>query len=65
MLYYLPIFRKVLHNLQIVCQTPLNFFIFTAGIPLLEENEMETEGSNSSEPGDTGSATYSETSNKA
>lgn len=37
----------------------------TEGIPLLEENEMETEGSNSSEPGDTGSATYSETSNKA
>ena len=35
------------------------------GVPLLEENEIETEGSNSSEHGDTGSATYSETSNKA
>jgi hypothetical protein len=39
--------------------------INTDGVPLLEENEIETEGSNSSEPGDTGSATYSETSNKA
>ncbi len=34
-------------------------------MPLLEENEMETEGSNSSvSGGDTGSATYSETSSK-
>lgn len=33
------------------------------GVPLLEENEVETEGSNSSvSGGDTGSATYSETS---
>ena len=32
---------------------------------IIEENEMEGDGSNSSEPGDTGSATYSETSNKA
>lgn len=36
----------------------------TEGIPLLEENEIEHERSNSSEPGDTGSATYSETSSK-
>merc|ERR1711944_390790 len=34
------------------------------GIPLLEENEIENEGSNSSEPGDTGSATCSEGSSK-
>ena len=34
------------------------------GIPLLEENEVEREGSNSSEPGDTLSATGSETSSK-
>jgi hypothetical protein len=38
--------------------------INTEGVPLLEENELETEGSNSSEHGDTGSATYSEASNK-
>jgi hypothetical protein len=36
----------------------------TEGIPLLEENEVEREGSNSSEPGDTLSATGSETSSK-
>ena len=41
------------------------FFLKFLGVPLLEENEMEGDGSNSSEPGDTGSATYSETSNKA
>lgn len=41
-----------------------NSSIVAEGVPLLEENEMETEGSNSSEQGDTGSATYSETSNK-
>ena len=35
-----------------------------SGIPLLEENEMENEGSNSSEPGDTASATCSEGSSK-
>ena len=36
----------------------------TEGIPLLEENEGETENSATSEPGDTGSATYSEGSSK-
>ena len=41
-----------------------NSSMVAEGVPLLEENEMETEGSNSSEQGDTGSATYSETSNK-
>ena len=40
------------------------YFILFSGVPLLEENELETEGSNSSEQGDTGSATYSETSSK-
>ncbi len=36
------------------------------GVPLLEEHEGETEGSNSSviSAGDTGSATYSEASSK-
>ena len=38
-------------------------FLFV-GIPLLEENEVENEGSNSSEPGDTASATCSEGSSK-
>ena len=34
---------------------------YVSGVPLLEENEAETEGSNSSSvSGDTGSATYSE-----
>ena len=44
--------------------------IYPTGVPLLEENELletATEGSNSSSVssgGDTGSATYSETSSK-
>ncbi len=41
------------------------YILYFSGVPLLEENELETtEGSNSSEPGDSGSATYSEMSNK-
>ena len=50
----------------------LLILFFSTGIPLLEENELletATEGSNSSSVssgagGDTGSATYSETSSK-
>jgi hypothetical protein len=41
-----------------------NYFFLIIGIPLLEENEIENEGSNSSDPGDTVSATGSEGSSK-
>ena len=48
-------------------QSYIDILYFSTGVPLLEENELleTTEGSNSSvSGGDTGSATYSETSSK-
>lgn len=55
---------KILRSLIVISFHNKNNTFINLGVPLLEEHELETEGSNSSVSGDTGSATYSEASSK-
>ena len=51
-------------NHMFILFNSINSYFFVIGIPLLEENEIENDGSNSSQPDDTVSATCSEASSK-